>query len=165
MLPKHKFIYRAVAEAIDGFGERHYITGRAHFAPIAGYRGKNGHIQISTMLNSSGYNPANPKRMSVDQLAEILEGLDDEGREHVLEAIVNEYGFNLCKSPEVQRKPEDAMRVMYMALGIESVHGNLAETLVDALEDGEIDEEERERITKATFALRKAVRELEEALR
>ena len=165
MLPKHKFIYKAVAEAIDDFGDRHYITGRAHFAPLIGFRGKNGHIQLSSMLNTTSYNPANPKRMGVDHLAVILEELDDEGREHILEAIVGEYGFNLCKAPEAKNEPTDETRVLLMALGIESVHGSLAETLTEALEDGEIDDEERERIVKATFALRKAVRELEEALK
>ena len=165
MLPKHKFIYKAVAEAIDDYGRRHYLTGRAHFAPIAGFHGRNGNIQLSSMLNTTSYNPANPKRLSVDHLAAIVEELDDEGREHVLDAIVGEYGFNLCKAPEAKTEPTDETHVLLMALGIESVHGNLAETLTEALEDGEIDDEERERIAKATFALRKAVRELEEALK
>ena len=165
MIAKHRFIYRAVTEAIEDFGDRHHLQARAHFAPLLGYRGPNGHVQVSGMLNHTTYNPTNPKRMSVDQLAVLLYELDYEGREHVLEAIVNEYGYNLCRAPEADETEADAMFVLHATLGIDGVHGDLARTLADALEDGEIDEEESERIRKATFALRKAIRALEEALK
>ncbi|WP_201353843.1 phage regulatory CII family protein [Hydrogenimonas urashimensis] len=165
MIQKHRFIYKAVAEAVEGFGNRHHLQARAHFAPLLGYRGPNGHIQVSSMLNCTTYNPANPKRMSVDQLAVLLYELDEEGREDVLSAILDEYGYNLCKAPDAPQTEADTIHVLQMTLGIDSVHGDLAKTLFEALEDGTIDEDESEAIRKATFNLRKAIRELEEMLK
>ena len=164
-LPKHRFIYKAVSDAIEAFGNRHHLQARAHFAPMLGYRGPNGHVQVSGMLNFTTYNPSNPKRMSVDQLAVVLYEIDDADRELLLESIVDEFGFNLCRAPAAESKELDAMFVLKTTLGIDGMHGDLAKSIAEALDDGEIDEEEKERIKEATFALRKAVRNLEEALK
>ncbi|RLE41464.1 hypothetical protein DRJ16_06265, partial [Candidatus Woesearchaeota archaeon] len=141
------------------------LQARAHFAPLLGYRGPNGHVQVSGMLNHTTYNPTNPKRMSVDQLAVLLYEIDDIDRERLLEAIVDEFGYNLCRAPEASLGDIALANVLRMTLGIDGSHGDLARTIADALEDGEIDDNEKDRIRRATFQLRKAVRELEEALK
>ena len=164
-LQKQRFIYKAVAEAIDAFGERHHLQARAHFAPILGFRGPNGHVQVSSMLNTTSYNPANPKRMSVDQLATLLHELDEPDRRFVLEKFAEEYGYNICKAPEAKREPVGAFELFKMVLEIDGAHGSFARTLKDAVEDGVVDDEEREAIREATFMLRKMVRKLEESLR
>jgi len=164
MLQKHRFIYKAVTEAVDAFGERHHLQARSHFAPLVGYKGPNGHIQFSGMLNFTTYNPANPKRMSVDQLAILLYELDYEDREHILSSIVNEFGFNLSSAPKAESKEFNLVHILRMSLGIDGVHGDLAKTLKEALEDGELSVEEKERIKRATYKVRKAIRALEEAL-
>ena len=165
MLEKNKLIYKTVHEAIERFGERHNLYARGHFAHICGYNGPNGHVQMSSMLNTTSYCPAAPKRMSVDQLMAILDELDAEDREFLLGEIAGQYGLNVCRQPSAKSETYSVERVLFATLGIDGVHGELAGTLADAVADGEIAAGEKERIRKAAAAVRKAVRELEEMMR
>lgn len=160
MIEKNKFFYEAISEAIAAFEDRHYL-GRKHFARLLGYRGPNANIQLSSALNTTSYNPANPKRLSVDQAIVALDEMDEDIRRDALERIVNRWGLGICSSSAESGKPE-VMRIVSALLELGSHHGELEQTVREAIEDGVIDAQERKAIRKGAFALRKLARKLEE---
>jgi len=161
LIPKTRHIYSAVAKAIDGFGDRNHINARSHLAPVLGYRGDNAHIQLSNTLNSTTYNPTAPKRLSVDHLDVLLHEVDDLAREKILSAIVEPYGWTLCKVGSNEPKPFDMMAMFATVIRLDKQHGNIAESIGKALEDEKIDEKESEEISNHISELRRMLREFE----
>lgn len=159
-LPKHTHFYRPIAEAIDYYNERHYLN-RSHFARLLGYRGPNAATQLSTALNTTSYNPANPKRLSVDQMSVILDELDEDLRRRALEQIVNHYGYGICANRQDAPKP-DVLGLVIGALDAGKHFGDLEATIRDAVADEVIDEGEAADIKAAAFALRSLVKRIEE---
>ena len=142
MIPKKQHIYATIAKAIDAFGDRNHINARAHLARPLGFRGDNAHIQLSNTLNSTTYNPTSPKRLSVDHLDVLLGEVDDIAREKILSAIVEPYGFTLCKIGANEPKAFDLMEILTTVIKLDKHHGNISAALGDAMEDMVIDEKE-----------------------
>ena len=143
-LSKHPHIYKAIREAIDSFGEHHHITGRQHFAPLLGFTGSNGHIQLGTYLNYTNYNPSSPHPLSVDHLAILLDELGEE-RNIVLDAIVKEFDFLLVPKTISPAKISDINLLVDMA-NIEN--SDVFRVVKSAMVDGEISSEESANILK-----------------
>ena len=160
-LPKTRYIYSAVAKAIDGFGERNHINARSHLAPLLGYRGDNAHIQLSNTLNSTTYNPTSPKRLSVDHLDVLLQEVDDLAREKILSSVVEPHGFTLCRVGMSDPEPFDLLGMFSAVIKLDKQHGNMAEAIGKALEDEYIDEKESEEINNHISELRRMLREFE----
>ena len=97
-IAKTPWIYKAIDKAINAFGSRHNITARQHLAPLLGYAGDNGSIQLGTALNYITYNAVTPKPLSVDQLDILFEELGDD-RKIILDAIAKRcdgvFNFNV----------------------------------------------------------------------
>jgi len=162
-LPKNDIFYRAATEAIEAYEDRHYL-GRKHFARLLGYRGPNAHIQLSSALNTTSYNPANPKRLSVDQLGVLLDELDEDIRRDMLEKIVNRWGFGLCANRADADKKGGVMELVTLLLDLGGHHGGLEETVRRSIEDGVIDEQEREEIRVMAYQVRKLTKMIEEMM-
>ena len=164
-LPKTRHIYSAVAKAIDSFGNRHHINARQHLAPLLGYRGEHAAIQLSNMLNSTTYNPASPKRMSVDHLNEILLETDDIAREKMLSAIVEPFGFTLQRDGLGDAKAFNVMDVFEMVVRLDRQHGDLSDAIGEALEDNSLQRSDCEKIRENIQELRRILREFESNLK
>ena len=162
-LPKNETFYRAAAEAIEAYEDRHYL-GRKHFARLLGYRGPNAHVQLSTALNTTSYNPANPKRLSVDQLGVLLDEVDEDIRRDMLEKIVDRWGFGLCANRAGADDTGDVMDLIAAVLDLGSRHGGLEETVRRSIEDGVIDDDEREAIRATAYRVRQLVKQIEEMM-
>jgi len=162
-LPKHTFAYDSITEAVDIFNDRHHHN-RNYIATRLGYRGPNASVQFSGALNTKSYNPANPKRLSLDQFIVILEILDEDLQRDALEKIANHFGYGLCSNNQGEDK-SDTMSIVIGALDVGKSFGNLEATIRDAVADGVIDEDEAARIVDAAFKLRTDAKKVEEMVR
>jgi len=164
-IPKTRHIYSAVAKAIDGFGNRHHINARSHLAPLLGFRGNNAHIQLSNTLNSTTYNPASPKRLSVDHLDTLLGEVDEIAKEQILSAMVEPHGFTLQRANKcTDIDTLGVVSLLMVVLNLDKKHGKLSEALSLAVEDEIIDEREREKLRDITSEFRTLLRSLEHML-
>lgn len=159
---KNRRTYLAVAKAIDAFGEKHEINGRDHIARAIGLQGPNAAIQLSNILNTETYNPANPKRLSIDHLLAIMFELDDDGALMILDSIAGEFGYNVSKSPNDKTNQASVSKVFSSVLKINQEYGELSQVLNESIQNGEIDEDEKIRLQKEILDLKSAVRALEE---
>ena len=92
-MEKPLYFYKAIAEGINNFGDRHYINARTHLARAMGLKGNNAGIQLSNILNYKSYNPKDPKPMKLRQLAVIFEEIDQEDVMHILNGFGSPYGL------------------------------------------------------------------------
>ena len=151
-LTKHPYIYKAIKEAMDSFGERHHITARQHFAPILGFTGPNGHIQVGSYLNYTSYNPAAPHPFSVDHLAVLLDELGDD-RQIILDAIARE--FNMVVIPK-QKAKADVADINLLVDVANMENSDVFRVVKNSMSDGIIDEDERAAILKEIEEAQKA---------
>ena len=99
-------------------------------------------------------------------LAEFLHIIDITGDYKALELIAKRYGFVLAKAKTTQTKTDDIKTsVMLKTLNLESEHGKFAKVLQEALEDGVIDDDERNHMREVAYTLRKLALDLEETLK
>ncbi|MDD5405995.1 MAG: hypothetical protein PHE73_03515 [Sulfurovaceae bacterium] len=162
---KDRRTYLAVAKAIDAFGEKHEINGREHIARAIGLQGPNAAIQLSNILNTETYNPTNPKRLSIDHLLAIMFELDDDNNMMILNAIAEEFGYNITKAKSDKPNKTNVSKVFSSVLELNQGHGELSRVLNESIIDGEIDEDEKIRLQKEILDLKTAVRALEELVR
>lgn len=161
MIPKTRHIYEATARAIDSWGDRNHINARGHLAPLLGYRGDNAHIQLSNTLNSTTYNPALPKRLSVDHLDLLLHEVDTTAKEKILSALVEPHGFTLCRVGMKEPKAFDMMEIFTTVINLDKHHGNISAAIGDAVEDMQIDEKESKEIKELISDFRAVLRSFE----
>jgi len=159
---KNPRFYKAIDSAINAFGERHHITARQHFAPMLGYSGDNGSIQLGTALNCTTYNPINPKPLSIDQLAVLLEELGSE-KKIILDAIAKMCGgvfnFNAETTPNQSETVKDEL------LMIAAYAGNLSAKFLEYKNnDGCIDENEATELEHIAYETRQHLRAFEEMI-
>jgi len=165
MVEKRRHIYKAITEALAAFEDRHYISARQHFAPLLGLRGPNAHIMLSNLLNFTSYSMMS-KKMHIDQVAVITEELTESGDRDIAlkmwDQILDAYGFKVTEGATSQEACAiDVTMVFKTALDIDRKHGTLAQEILQALEDGVVEEYEIETIEKAAYELRAAVKMLE----
>jgi len=161
-LPKTPWLYRSVDNAINKFSDRHYLNGRKHFAHKLGYDGVNGDIQIGTMLNTSTYNPANPKSMSVDQLAILFEELGPD-KKVILDAIAKAcdgvFNFNVDSKTNSESLKDELLTIAAFA-------GNLSSKFLEyKLNDGIIDEDEANELECVAYETRQHLIAFEEMVK
>ena len=164
-LPKTRHIYSAVAKGLDAWGDRSHINARAHLGKTLGFRGDNAGIQLSNTLNSTTYNPASPKRLSVDHLDVLLHEVDGIATDKILSAIVEPHGYTLCRVDTPKANPFDMMTLFATVIKLDKQHGNIAEAIGKALEDDLIDDEECQEISTHISELRRMLREFETNLK
>jgi len=159
-LSKHPFIYKAINEAINKFGEANGLTARQHFAPLLGFTGPNGHIQIGTHLNYITYNHAAPHPLSVDHLAVLLDELG-EHRSIIIDALLKEHNMVAVKNEDVKVSHHE-VHVLVDNLSMEE--GDVFRVAKEALRDGKIDSTEKDKINKELDEVIKAALELKTKL-
>lgn len=147
-IAKTPWIYKAIDKAINAFGSRHNITARQHLAPLLGYAGDNGSIQLGTALNYITYNAVTPKPLSVDQLDILLEELGDD-RKIILDAIAKRcdgvFNFNVEPKTSSESLKDELLTISAFA-------GSLsAKFLEHQNDDGVIDESEAEDLKTITY--------------
>lgn len=159
-LNKHPYIYKAIDKAINQFGERHSLTGRQHFAPLLGFTGPNGSIQLGTYLNYTTYNPAAPHPLNIDHLCVLLDELGED-RHIVLDALVREYDLIIVPKKHTEIKTDDISRLVDKA-NIEN--SDVFRVTKTAIADNKITPQEREQILKEIEEAEKANGELREII-
>lgn len=160
-LLKNPFLYKAIDEAINAFGERHNITARQHFAPILGFRGENSSIMLGSALNYSTYNPATPKAISIDQLVILLRELGNDNR-IILDAIAREFDGVFTTDTEAAA---DHDSVRDELLQISGLAGALSNKFLEYKHnDGIIDEMEAGELESIAFETRKQLKAFEEMI-
>ena len=103
------------------------------------------------------------KPLSVDRVIALTELTGDM---RIIEEMAKKFGYTLCRpDTEPQEQNDPITIVMLKALGLEEVQGDLAHTVKDAIEDGEIDEDEKRAIKDVAHKLRKLAAELQESLK
>lgn len=150
-LSKNPIIYKALVEAIDSYGEKHHVTARQHLAPLLGYCGKNGSVQLGTALNSTTYNPATPKPISVDQLMVLLYELGSDSK-IILDVLAKEVGgvFHFDASMK-----EGCESVKDELLYIGALSGELSSKFLEYKNnDGVIDKVEAKALKKIAYEAR-----------
>lgn len=161
-ISKNPWFYKAIDKAITAFGNRHNITSRRHFAPILGYSGQNGDIQLGTALNYTTYNPATPKPLSIDQLAVLLDELGPD-KKFILDAIAKECGgvFNFSAPAKVENES-----IKDELLTIASFAGSLSAKFLEFKNnDGLIDENEANELEHVAYETRQHLRAFEEMVK
>jgi len=160
-LPKHPFIYKAVDDAINAFGERHNITARQHFAPLLGYRGENSSIMLGSTLNYSTYNPATPKALNIDQMMVLFRELGED-KKIILDAIAKECDGVFSTNTEVIA---DHDSVRDELLQIAGLAGTLSNKFLEYKHnDGVIDDLEAGELEHIAFETRKQLLAFEEMI-
>lgn len=158
-LAKNPLIYNAISEAIERYGEKHHITARQHLAPLLGYGGVNGSIQLGTALNCTTYNPATPKPISVDQLMVLIKELGRESR-GIVDLLCREAGGVFSFSAECSRGCESIKDEL---LTISALQGELASKFLEfKLNDGVIDAYEAKRLKAIAYETRSKLLEFEQ---
>ena len=104
--------------------------------------------------------------MHIDQVAVITEELTESGDRDIAlkmwDQILDAYGFKVTEGATSQEAfAIDMTMVFKTALDIDRKHGTLAQEILQALEDGVVEEYEIETIEKAAYELRAAVKMLE----
>ncbi len=151
-LLKTPWFYKAIDKAINAFGSRHNITARQHFAPMLGYSGNNGTIQVGTALNYTTYNDAAPKPFSIDQLAILLEELGPD-KKIILDAIAKScdgvFNFNEdCNKTNSESLKDELLTIAGFA-------GSLSSKFLEyKLNDGIIDEFEADDLERIAYETR-----------
>lgn len=157
-ISKTPWFYKAIDKSINAFGNRHNISSRRHFAPMLGYSGQNGDIQLGTALNYTTYIPSAPKALSIDQLAILLDELGPD-KKFILDAIAKECGgvFNFSAPAEVENESlKDEL------LTIASFAGSLAAKFLEFKNnDGLIDEDEAHELEHVAYETRQHLRAFE----
>lgn len=158
-IAKTPWIYKTIDKAINTFGKRHSITARQHFAPMLGYDGNNGSIQLGTVLNYITYNPHNPKPLSVDQLDILLEELGDD-RKIILDAIAKRcdgvFNFNVEPRTSSESLKDELLTIAGFA-------GSLSSKFLEHKnDDGIIDDQEAEELERIAYETRQHLRAFEE---
>lgn len=162
-IPKHTWFYKAVSKAITAFGNRHNITARQHFAPMLGYTGQNGDIQLGTALNCTTYNPINPKPLTIDQLSILLDELGND-RKIILDAIAKQCDGVFNFSASVPKS--DAESIKDELLTIASFAGSLSAKFLEyKSNDGMIDDHEAEELERVAYETRQHLRAFEEMVK
>lgn len=150
-MTKPNYIYKAISEAIDAFGDRHYINARSHLAQSIGLKGKNAGIQLSNILNYKSYNPKDPKPMKLRQLAVILDEMDQEDVAHILNGMGDPYGLMVVEKhmdvadhhcfhialDEVMLESDDVFKVGKEALRDETLNRNELTAIIKEIEEAE----------------------------
>ncbi len=158
-LSKHPFLYKAIGLAIERFGERHHITARQHLAPLLGFTGKNGSIQLGTSLNHTTYNPSSPHSLSIDQLAVLLDELGGD-RHIILDALAREYGGVFHSNAPSASTHDD---VRDQLIEIAGLTGDLSKRYLEFKNnDGVVDDLETEELENIAYEARKQLRSFEE---
>jgi len=159
-LAKNPFFYKNIHDTIEAYGNRHSITARQHFAPMLGYTGKNGDIQLASALNYSTYNPATPKPITVDQLLVVLDECDEE-RDIILDNMCKRYGGQYVRGSQCNSSSEDHLKDDL--LKISALAGNLSNMFLEYKHnDGVIDDKEAEDLEKIAHAARRGIKEFED---
>jgi hypothetical protein len=160
-LPKHPFIYKAIDDAINAFGERHNITARQHLAPLLGFRGDNSSIMLGSALNYSTYNAAAPKPISIDHLAVLLRELGEDKR-IILDAIAKECGGVFTTDAETAANHDNVRDELIQISGLAGALSN--KFLEYKHNDGVIDDLEASELEKIAFETRKQLKTFEELI-
>lgn len=158
-ISKTPWFYKAIDKAINAFGSRHNITARQHFAPMIGYSGNNGTIQVGTALNYTTYIPSAPKPLSIDQLAILLDELGPD-KKFILDAIAKECDgvFNFSAPAKVENES-----IKDELLTIASFAGSLSAKFLEFKNnDGLIDENEANELENVAYETRQHLRAFEE---
>lgn len=101
------------------------------------------------------------KPLSVDRVVAITEQTGDM---RIIEEIARLFGYTLCR-PDVRKEPGDPMSVAVKTLEMEAKHGELADEVKEAVKDGVLDEEEKQKIRNKAYELRKMAASLEEMVK
>ena len=139
--------YKAITEAIDAFGDRHYINARSHLAQAIGLKGSNAGIQLSNILNYKSYNPANPKPMKLGQLAVIFDELDQVDVMHILNGFGSLKG--LVTAPKQKMKTSSKKEMGTTADAAMEANNNTFNFTKEALRADTLNEEELKEIIKS----------------
>lgn len=161
-IPKTPWFYKAIYKAINAFGERHNVTARQHFAPMLGYTGQNGDIQLGTALNCTTYNTATPKPLTIDQLVVLLDELGAD-RKIILDAIAKQCDgvFNFSAPAKVENES-----IKDELLTIASFAGSLSAKFLEFKNnDGLIDENEADELERVAYETRQHLRAFEEMVK
>lgn len=157
-IPKTPWLYKAIYKAINVFGERHNVTARQHFAPMLGYTGQNGDIQLGTALNCTTYNAVTPKPLTIDQLAVLLDELGPD-RKIILDAIAKQCDgiFNFSAPVAVESESlKDSL------LNIAAFAGSLSSKFLEYKNnDGMIDEDEANELERVAYETRQHLKAFE----
>ena len=153
-LAKNQFFYKNIHDTIEAYGEKHHITGRQHFAPLLGFTGVNGYVQLGTALNYTTYNPAAPKPLTVDQLLVVMDESGDEVYP-MLDALCRRYKSSCVKDSQVTKSDEDTVKDKL--LKINSLAGHLAMKFTEFMEDGKIDIKEVDQLDAISLMIREEV--------
>ncbi|WP_345969624.1 phage regulatory CII family protein [Sulfurimonas sp. HSL1-6] len=157
-LPKHPFIYKSVIAAMQLFGKRHSVSERQHFAPLLGYNGPNDHIQLSSALNYTTYNPYKPKPLSIDQLVVLIEELGPDARP-IMDALAKKAGGVFVTEAQAAASHDDVRDEL---LQIAALAGDLSQQFLTSLHnDGVIDDLEAEELARIAYEARRQIKAFE----
>jgi len=120
-------------------------------------------IGLSAGTLENKLKPASPYDFTITEFIHIL---DITGDYAPLEFLAKRYDFRLCKPDTTKSECDNLiLAVTLKTFDLEELQGNLAKTIKEAIQDGEIDESEKEEIKNLAYELRKLAAELEESLR
>lgn len=160
---KTPWFYKAIDRAINAFGARHNITARQHFAPMLGYASDNGSIQIGTALNCTTYNPINPKPLTIDQLAVLLEELGPD-RKIILDAIAKSCDGVFSSNAEAKRSGSESLKDELLTIA--GFAGTLSSKFLEYKHnDGVIDEDEANDLERIAYETRQHIIAFEEMIK
>lgn len=161
-ISKTPWFYKAIDKAINAFRNRHNISSRRHLAPMLGYSGQNGDIQLGTALNYTTYIPSTPKPLSIDQLAILLDELGDD-KKLILDAIAKECDgvFNFSAPAKVENES-----IKDELLTIASFAGSLSAKFLEFKNnDGMIDRDEADELERVAYETRQHLRAFEQMVK
>jgi hypothetical protein len=122
------------------------VISNQHFSNKLGFKN---HSQFTNLTNEFS-----DKYIKVDELFLIMDNLGNHTKP-ILDYMCNRYGF-LCTPSAPAEKTNDNFQDIF--LDIANIQGDLAKTYLEAMQDGNLDDEEYKQIDKLLYQFRALVK-------
>jgi len=159
---KDEGIAKAITAAVRNFGKKNNLHGADYFGEQFGFKGENRSIQFHNHINHNNLQ----KDIKLGMFFFIMSQMDQEDQKTILDALANKYGF-FVKEKEEGEKQVIATLETIVTIGTLELGGTLGvinDDVVQAIQDGKIDENEAKRLLRSLREMNGKTRGVEDAL-
>lgn len=148
-IPKDIKLLKIINLALHEFGNEFSVTSSKYFAIKTFFKGLNASAQFTNLLQ-----PHNEKYLKVDELLLILDNLGTH-KKIILDELCSRYGY-ICSSSAPDTNTDNNFEKLF--LDVANVNGKISAKYLEAIKDGNIDNEEKKQLDNLLYQFRALVR-------
>jgi hypothetical protein len=151
-IPRHDDFYKSLKQTLNNYAIEIGVTTYIYFADILHIKGNNKQSSFSALVNhGSG------KYLKVDELIHLLDNCPGH-QKPTLDFLCHRYGFTCSHNADKVNCNEDFQDLF---VKVANINGTLAKEYLQALEDGNIDEDEKKQLDLIMYQFRALIRSYE----